>query len=166
MNKFKKNTNNEIEQKILTALHLCYGSLEEPNFRKVTAALKGGLYPDVIESLRGIGADITDTTDLNDDVAIHLALDRAGDQVGLALSGVGLFAAVLHQDAEARYSWVTHPEKAPTLLAATIARIVQQAGFQLLDRSLVSQSVATNWWDGSTEVTLYQLLFTDNDVTP
>lgn len=166
MSKFISDKNNEIEQKILTALHVCYGSLDEPNFRKVSNAIRGGLYHNVIKSLQEIGAEITETTDLNDDVSVRLALDRAGDHVSLSLSGVGLFAAVLHRNPKGQYSWVTHPEKAPTLFSATVARIVQQAGFQLLDRSLVSQSIATNWWDGSTEVTLYQLLFTDNDVTP
>ncbi len=44
--------------------------------------------------------------------------------------------------------------------------MVQQAGFRLLDRSLVSQPIAMTWYDGSTEVTLYQALFTDTDWIP
>lgn len=80
--------------------------------------------------------------------------------------GLGLFAALIGQDSAQHYFWVTGPEDAPTSLAVTVARMVQQAGFRLLDRSLVSQPIAMAWYDGSTEVTLYQALFTDTDRIP
>lgn len=163
MNNF---TDGKIPKEILTALHNCYGNLEEPNFHKVYKALESDVYQDVIKSLQEIGAEITDRTDFNDDVSTCLTLEKAGDHVRLSLSGVGPFAAVLHWSPEERYSWVTHPEEAPTPLAATVARTVQKAGFEMLDRSLVAQTIAANWYDGSTEVTLYQLLFTDTDVIP
>lgn len=153
-------------QAIMTALGVCYGSLDEPNFRKVSEKLRNGPYRPLVETLRSSGIEITDTTDLNDDVAVHLVLDRSGDQVGLALSGVGPYAALLHQDVAERYSWVTQPENAPTPLAALVAQTVQRAGFQLLDRRLVSQTIKMSWYDGSEEVTLYQALFTDRDRIP
>jgi len=153
-------------QAIMIALHACYGSLDEPNFHSVSEILKNGPYSPLIESLRSSGIDITDTTDLNDDVAIHLVLDQSGNQVGLALSDVGLYAALLHQDTAERYSWVTQPENAPTPLAALVAQTVQRADFQLLDRRFVSQTIKMSWYDGSEEVTLYQALFTDTDQIP
>lgn len=153
-------------QAIMTALGECYGSLDEPNFRKVTEKLRNGPFRPLIEGLQSSGIKITDTTDLNDDVSIHLVLDRAGDQLGLALSGVGPYAALLHQDAAERYSWVTQPENAPTPLAVLVAQAVQHAGFQLLDRRLVSRMIKMSWYDGSEEVTLYQALFTDRDRIP
>lgn len=156
----------ETVQAVLTALHACYGSLDEPDFRKVYETLREGLYQGVIESLRSSGIEVTDTTDLNNDVSFQLVLDRSGDQVGLALSGVGPFAAVIHQKLGESYSWVTQSEEAPTPLAATVVQTVQQAGFRLLDRNLVSQPIAMSWYDGSTEVTLYQALFTDSDQIP
>lgn len=62
---------------------------------------------------------------------------------------------------------MTQPKEAPTPLAATTAQTVQDAGFILLDRALVSQSIAMRWYyDGATEVTLYQALFTDSDQIP
>ena len=143
----------------MTTLGECYGSLDEPNFRKVTEKLRSDPYHPLIEALRSSGIEITDTTDLNDDVSIRLVLDRSGDQLGLALSGVGPYAALLHQDAAERYHWVTQPENAPTPLAALVAQTVQRAGFKLLDRRLVSRTIKMSRYDGSEEVTLYQALF-------
>ncbi len=148
---------------IMKALHECYGSLDEPNYRKVTKMLCSDPFRPLIEALKSNGIEITDTTDLNDDVSVHLVLDRSADQVGLALSGVGAYAKLLHQDAAERFYWVTQPETAPTPLAA---QAVQDAGFQLLDRNLVSRKLRMNWYDGSEEVTLYQALFTDSDMIP
>ena len=151
---------------ITTALRACYGDLDEPDFHKVTEALTSGPYCPLIELLRSSGIEITDTTDLNDDVSVHLVLDRSGNWVGLLLSGVGPYAALLHQDAAGRYVWVTQPGSAPTPLAALVAQAVQGASFALLDRSLVSRRIRMGWYDGSEEVTLYQALFTDTDCIP
>ena len=151
---------------IMKALHECYGSFDQPNFRSVSSKISAGYCSAIIQSLREVGIKVTDTTDLNSDVSVHLVLDRAGDQVGLALSGVGPFAAMVHQDPEGHYSWVTQSEYAPTPLAAAVAGMVQQAGFKLLGRDVATQSIAMAWYDGSTEVTLYQALFTDTDVIP
>lgn len=160
-------SDDETLRTILAALRACYGSLDQPSFHKVYETLRTESYREIIESLREGGIDVTDTTDLNDDVSIRVVLDRAGDQVGLALSGVGRFAAVIHQDPRGHYSWMTQPKEAPTPLAATTAQTVQDAGFILLDRALVSQSIAMRWYyDGATEVTLYQALFTDSDQIP
>ena len=123
-------------------------------------------YQSLIDTLRSDGIDIVDTTDFNDDVSVRLILKKSGDRLALSLSGVGPFAALVGQDSAQHYFWVTGPEDAPTPLAATVARMVQQAGFRLLDRSLVSQPIAMTWYDGSTEVTLYQALFTDTDWIP
>ena len=133
----------------MRALGACYGSLDEPNFRKVSATLRSDPYRPLVEALQSSGIEITDTTDLNDDVSVHLILDRSGDQLGLALSGVGPYAALLHQDAAERYFWVTQPENALTPLAALVAQTAQRAGFQLLDRRLVSRKIKMSFCDGS-----------------
>jgi hypothetical protein len=86
--------------------------------------------------------------------------------VGRAISGVGPYAALLHEDVNERYSWITQPENAPTPLAAVIAAIVKQAGFQLFDRDLASRTITMNRPDGTTKATLYQALFTDTDRIP
>jgi hypothetical protein len=153
-------------QAIMTALRSCYGSLDEPNFRKVVAILESDPYRPLIETLRSSGTEITESMDLNDDVAILLVVDQAGDQVGLWLSGVGPFAALVHQDAEGRYCWVIGPDHAPTPLAALVAAAVQHAGLQLLDRRMVTRKIRMQRFDGETEASLYQALFTDTDRIP
>ena len=127
---------------IMTSLRACYGSLDKPNFRKVSETLRRDPYRPLVESLRSSEIEITDSTDLNNDVSVRLVLDRSED------------------------SWVTQQENAPTPLAALVAQAVQAAGFKLLDRGLVSQKVKMSWYDGSEEVTLYQALFTDSDIIP
>ncbi len=156
----------ELFRSIMAALDSCYGGLSEPSFSEVSATLRADPHREIQTSLQRKGIVVTDTTDLNNDVSTRLVLDRAGDQVGLALSGVGLFAAVLHQDSEGQYSWLLHPDHAPTSLAADTVRTVQKAGYKLLGRDVVSQSIAMNWYDGSTRATLYQALFTDSDRIP
>ena len=153
-------------QSIMAALTACYGDLAAPNFRKAYAGMESSLHRQLIEDLRAKGIEITETTDQDDDVATHLAAGQGGNEVGLMLSGVGPFAALLHQDGDGRYCWVTRPDKAPTPLAALIATTVERAGFQLLNRDTVTRTIAMNRADGATEATLYQALFTDSDVIP
>ncbi len=153
-------------QSIMDALATCYGSLAEPNFRKVYVTMGSPLHRDLIAGLRRKGVDILETTDENDDVSNQLVATLSGDQVGLGLSGVGPFAAVVHQGEDGRYSWVTQPDKAPTPLAALVAAAVKQSGFKLLDRNMVMRTIKMNRADGTTEATLYQALFTDSDRVP
>jgi len=153
-------------QSIMAALTACYGDLAAPNFRKAYTGMESSLHRQLIENLRAKGIEITETTDQDDDVATHLAAAQDGDEVGLVLSGVGPFAALLHQDSEGRYCWVTQPDKAPTPLAALVAKTVGRAGFQLLNRDTVLRTIAMNRADGAEEATLYQALFTDSDVIP
>ena len=91
-------------QAIMRAIRACYGNLDKPNFHKVSETLKSSLYHPLVGSLQSSGIEITETTDGNDDVAVHLVLNQSGNQVGLALSGVGPYAALLHQDRNERYS--------------------------------------------------------------
>ena len=150
----------------MAALNASYGDLAQPDFREIYAALESPAYRRVASELQAEGFDVIETTDLNDDVAAHLIASRDGDKLGLALSGIGKFAALRHQRDEERSDWVTHSETAPTALAALVARVVEQAGFKLLGRGIVTQRVAMNRADGTTEATLYQALFTDSGVIP
>ena len=149
---------------IIAALDRCYGSRHQPNFAQVSNKLRSNPYGPLIDMLRANGAEIVDLTDLSNDVSIQLVLNSSDDQVGLGLSGVGLYATLLHQNMDGRYAWVTQPNNAPTQLARSVAQAVQRAGFELLSRSLLSQTVEMAWYDGSEEIMLYQALFSDVDV--
>ena len=151
---------------IMKALTATYGNLAEPNYRKIFVTLAGPRHRGMIPTLQSHGVDVLETTDHNDDVSTQLVASRAGDEVGLGLSGVGPFAAVIHGNADGRRPWVTRAETAPTPLAALVVACIEQAGFYLLDRDIVTRKVAMNRWDGETEATLYQALFTDTDWIP
>ena len=157
---------NAILQSIILALEASYGDLSQPNFRKIYTKIEEPAYRQVAENLRSEGIQVSNSTKLNTDVAIHLDVEQ-GKQDGLvALSGVGLFAAFIWHSIDGQPCWVTQSESAPSALAACIARIVEGAGFTLLDRNTVLQSVDMNRADGTTKATLYQALFTDSDVIP
>lgn len=153
-------------QPIMDALIASYGSLAAPDFGKIYATMAGPSHRTLIAELRGKGLDVLETTDENDDVSTQLVAARSGDQVSLGLSGVGPFAAVVHQGGDGQYSWITQPDKGPTPLAKLVAALVEQAGFQLLNRDVVIGTIKMNRPDGSTEATLYQALFTDSDQVP
>ena len=51
-------------------------------------------------------------------------------------------------------------------VARAVAALVEQAGFLLLTGDIVTRTIKMNGWDGSTEATLYQALFTDTDWIP
>ena len=166
MTRDRDTLHDETTREISAALLACYGRLDKPNFSKVEAILEAAPYQGLIDTLRSNNIDVIDKTSYNNDVSIRLILEKSGDQLGLSLSGVGPFATLIGQDATEQYFWVMAPEDAPTPLAATVARMVQQAGLRLLDRNLVIQPIAMAWYDGSTEVLLYQALFTDTDWVP
>ena len=155
-----------ILQSIDLALEACYGDLAQPDFRKIYTNMEGSAYCQVGEGLQSEGIQVNDSTDLNDDVAIHIGVNQDGEGGWVALSGVGPFAAFIWHDRNGQYSWVTQPGNAPSPLAASVAKIVEGAGFALLGRNIVTQTIAMNRADGTTEATLYQALFTDSDVIP
>ena len=151
---------------IMTALVTTCGSLAKPRYEKIYATMAGPVHRNLIAELRRTGMNVLETTDENDDVSTRLVVSRSGDWVGLGLSGIGPFAALIHQDQDEQYSWVTTPDQGPTPLAKTVAELVEEAGFLLLPRDIVTKTVKMNLWDGSTEATLYQALFTDTDRIP
>ena len=151
---------------IMTALVATYGSLAEPRCDKIYVAIAGPVHRNLIEEFRQNGMTVRETTDVNADVSNHLVISQSGDWVGLGLSSVGPFAALVHQGEDERYFWVTTPDQGPTPLAKIVATLVEQAGFLLLTRDIVTRTVKMNRWDESTEATLYQALFTDTDWIP
>jgi hypothetical protein len=151
---------------ILSAVNACYGDLANPDFRQVYANMDGPLHRQLVDELRTNGFKITETTDQNDDVATQLVASRGTDEVGLALSGVGPFAALIQPNGKGSNRWITSANEAPSPLAALIAKTVQQKGFSLLSRDTVAHKISMSRADGSNEATLYQALFTDSDVIP
>ena len=153
-------------QSIMTALITTYGSLAEPRYEKIYATMAGPVHRKLIAELRRTGMDVLETTDENDDVSTRLVVSRSGDWVDLGLSGIGPFTALIHRDQDGQHSWVTTPDQGPTPLAKTVAELVEEAGFLLLPWDIVTKTVKMTLWDGSTEATLYQALFTDTDQIP
>ena len=151
---------------IMTALVATCGSLAEPRYEKIYVTINGPVHRNLIEEFRQNAMDVLETTDMNADVATFLVLRQSGDEVGLALSGVGSFASLVHQDKDEQYSWITVSDQGPTPLATVVAKLVEQVGFLLLSRDIATRTIEMNLWHGATEATLYQALFTDTDWIP
>lgn len=151
---------------IMAALTACYGSLASPTFKNVYATMSGPAHRNLVAALGQQDVKLLETTDTNDDVSTQLVVSRGNDQVGLGLSGVGPFAALIHRNEDGGFAWVTRADKAPTPLAGLVASCVERAGFSLLDRSLLARTIKMNCYDGADETTLYQALFTDSDQIP
>jgi hypothetical protein len=166
MNVIHEPADNRTLRKIRAALSDCYGSLGEPDFRKISGRLDNPRQHEVMQALLRKGIEILETTDENDDVSTQLVARRSGEQVGIGLSGVGPFAVVLHQGLDGEYRWVTGPDDASSSLASLIAETVERAGYELLDRKMVERRIRMKRADGSGEATLYQALFTDTDRIP
>lgn len=69
-----------------------YGSWTMPKFRSISARYKKKPYSSLVERLRA-DFKVQETTDLNDDVAVMLAVSGADGIDGLLLSLVGSYAA-------------------------------------------------------------------------
>ena len=150
----------------MTALITTYGSLAEPRYHDIYATIDGPVHRNLVAELRRNGMEVLDTTDVNADVSTFLDISQSGDQVGLAMSGVGPFASLIHGHEDEGYFWVTKPDQGPTPLAKAVAALVEQAGFLLLTRDIVTRTIKMTRLDESTEATLYQALFTDTDWIP
>ena len=59
-------------QLIMAALEASYGNLAQPDFRKIYVAMEGPVHRRVLDKLRAKGIDVSETTNLGDDVASHL----------------------------------------------------------------------------------------------
>ncbi len=128
--------------------------------------MNGPVHRNLIAEFRQNGADVLDTTDGNNDVSTFLDVSQSRDLVGLTLSGIGPFAALIHQGEDDRYFWISGPDQGPTPLAKVVAALAQQAGFLLLTQDVVTRMIKMNRWDESTKATLYQALVTDSDWIP
>ena len=157
-------TNHEAAQKVLAKIKECYGSLREPNFRRVSDYILSDPFRTLKESFVSSGVSVIDTTDINDDVSSNITFKHLDDWVQIALSGVGPYAIVFQKGIGRKFEWITSVEQAATPMASLVVERVQAAGFELVGRDLVSQKIDMEWWDGTTSVSFYQLLFSDYEI--
>lgn len=84
---------NRLRAQLHAAIARAYGDTASPRYDFVARALARPFpYPALLLALTAAGFTTTDTTDGNDDVAWHLGLQRAGDELDLAVSMAGPFA--------------------------------------------------------------------------
>ena len=150
-------------ESIRTAILSKYGSLTEPRFDFVQAALDADEYRDLVQDLQS-SFEIIEDTDPNDDVSFGLLLRGAHGSFVLRLSMIGRYAAFLRIDQHNRSQLVdaaAAPEERRVLEA------LRQFQIEPLDQATLSVRIPLEL-SNTTSATcrLYQALFMDTDVLP
>jgi hypothetical protein len=150
---------------IRNAILARYGSLSEPRFHFVRAALEAHAYRALVDELRS-SFDITEETDTNNDVSFSLVLRKDGGALGLRLSMVGPYAVLLRLPPAGSWEVVDGAAKT-TDAERSILDAVRRFGIEPLDQATLSLPIALDMGDTEPDqCRFYQALFTDNDVLP
>lgn len=150
---------------IRSAILSKYGSLTEPRFDFVQAALKANEYHDLVQDLRSSFA-INEDTDPNDDVSFGLLLRGEHRSYVLRLSMIGRYAALLRVDEHNR-SQVVDPDAPAFAEERNILEALRLFGIEPLAQGTLSLQIPLELSNTtSADCRLYQALFTDTDVLP
>lgn len=120
-----------------------YGSWSNPDFSFAAARYTNKPYKAVIELLQK-NFGVHETTDLNDDVAVILALSGADGLQGLLLSLVGRYAAATENGVLLE-----------VVNDTTVKALLQECGIHFLPRSVLIQDLEF----GGDVKSLYEILF-------
>ncbi len=151
----------QIHQDILKA----YGSLTEPTFWFVQAALEKQPYREIIARLGAMFAMDDEDTDPNYDVSFGLIIRPPGSLLVLRLSMVGPYAVLMCSSNSA--SHVVEPANTNTENERRILGLLHEYGIDALDRATLEEPVSLLLSDTSTEnCRVFQALFTDTDILP
>lgn len=148
---------------IVRQIERTYGSLGDPDFSFVGAALEERPYDALVEAATA-GFAATEDTDEDDDVAFNYLLGRDGDRWALSISMVGPYALF----ARISQAWDEILTPATTDLAPHEHRVIDVltgAGLRLLGREELERPVALAL-TGPDDVRIYHALFSDTDGLP
>lgn len=158
--------NDKTLQDIMAALRVCYGDLDNPDFRMAALALDRDPHRRLKDALREGGRSLVETTDPNDDVSTQLVVRAGNEQVAVELSVVGDFAIVRLLRPDGTSVWVTGPGDTTSSLALHAMRLVTRAGLKLLDRATAATKVRIRVNEDQPTSTVYQALFTNTELVP
>lgn len=152
-------------QSIRTAILSKYGSLTEPRFDFVQAALDADEYRNVIQDLRST-FELSEDTDPNDDVSFGLLLRGELSSYVLRLSMIGRYAVLLRVD-ERNRSQVVDPDAPASAEERTILETLRRFEIEPLARVTLTIQIPLELSNTTcASCRLYQALFTDTDVLP
>lgn len=142
-----------------------YGSLKEPNFAFVRAALAADMYRDVMDAI-GASFKIDEDTDPNDDVSRAFVVTTSDGYRTLALSMVAPYAVFMRPTSGPSYE-VVDPAKPLSPEEARLLGILRQFEVEPLDRWILSEPMPLELSNTpADQCCVYQALFTDTDVLP
>ncbi|WP_128098456.1 hypothetical protein [Paracidovorax avenae] len=138
---------------ILKDIRKSYHNLQSPDYGFVSAAVNGGKYLKIFNNLSSYG-DLTDVTDLNDDVAFFWLLKPGGYKEGflVQISMVGKYAVVV--DLERSQDSCTVGKK--------LVRLLKSFGFYVFSYEELLEHVCDEISRGN----LYYWLFSDVGMVP
>jgi len=145
------NLPSELEQ----ALTARYRDFADPWHGWVMPAYEAAPYKAIVEDIALLGAEVSDNTDLNYDVACSYFVRRGGVLVVAELSLVGPYAVVL--DVEA-----VGPEGQATSLAQDVLGVLRAHGLHVMSPDVLRTPVNMPFVNvGPGQGTLYQALIAD-----
>jgi hypothetical protein len=146
---------------VLQAVGQAYGSFQQPRFDFVQRACDAQPWAALIDRLSQ-SFSVTETTDINADVSAWFAVSKGRQTWSLAISMVGPYALVLRY-LEDRLEEVLVGSDFYDGDDKEIAKAVDEAGFQLLQPSLLEERVPLRLANSSVSPTLYQALISDGE---
>jgi hypothetical protein len=153
--------------KILSYIINRYKSMDEPNFSFVQYEFEKKPYKTIIDILSE-NYEITETTDLNDDVSFGYLLSKDLQQWFLQISMVGPFVALFNLNKCGKVLRIlTNDNKDIGGNDTDIISVLLNKDLTLLDKKILEYPVPLKLFNTDVEnVKVYQALFTDVDVLP
>jgi hypothetical protein len=149
---------------LITAIKEKYLSLDEPDFSFVNKAVRDNMYRFIIEKLANI-FDVTEVTDLNDDVCFRYVLKKDSQSWVLEISMLGPYAVIIKTTAEMNYLLVEAPEMSK--YENQIVSALNLGAIVLLKKMQLEEQCNLKLFNtGSEKTCIYQALFSDVTMLP
>ena len=154
---------NESMEEIVRHISESFGSVEAPNYAKVSSRLDSrSTWPELSSIIQIFWTK--DVTDVNDDIAMRLLLKDGNDEFILELSAVGPYAALMRLQGKC-HLMPLEEIMADARLVGSLAVTVRSRTF--LSRSMLEREIQFGENEvGNIRPKVYNALFSDTEILP
>jgi len=142
-----------IDEQILEDILLSHKSLSEPNWSFVLTRANKDTHRSTIDAIGSL-CSVVDTTDINYDRGVMLAIEETSPQIAINLSFAGRYACVYGFHGE----FYSLSDLGNLPLGSQLIGILERERFRILDQEQLTQRIIL----GEKSRTLYQVLFSDD----
>jgi len=137
-----------------------YGSLSSPSYGFIEESMRNQPYSKVVDQLRSVSEDVSEDTDINDDVAFGYLVRKGREQVFVQLSMVGPCSMMRRVKSDGSGEVLDGEKLTP--FETEVWNQLSRAGICVLGPKVLTQVIplnAINSEDGTS--TVYNALFSD-----